>query len=505
MWSLENAEALPSESERVFANEAIDALEKKREEVFAKMKKLKLEAKDLRLEISKIKAWLAPIRRVPADILSLIFVEVCQSDWQAPVELGAVCRFWREALLTTPGAWACVQIGPDSVDMPHTILSLWLSRCGIFKLHVSLGPFASSNEVNAVCCRKENLQCLSFFNNLRQLRRKYPQLEELRLGPEDRSLQNQFSDLRVTERSNKKGGKKESPTILSIKRFPKLVRLHLHSPRLNLMEAIAREDLFPALRELHIHVKGAHWHSIIRYCAQSLITLAVEYPLNYEDAITVSELETPVNLPNLRSLHFLFYAFDHEWSLTLPNLQTPCLQSYHQVNGNPETAHPAASLARFVFLEQPLYVDWTQFPSMTHLQIKSVAEHISYLFEGFPYSPIICPLLESVTCVSMLRFRTSHKAEAKFCVARRSIITGTPIRFRYIGRKKDEAPGYSFCYTYCKCDITAADIPADPYGEESYHREEDDYEDTDDENGEEDNKDDEWSGSEQREDDGDTE
>ncbi|KIM30844.1 hypothetical protein M408DRAFT_7321 [Serendipita vermifera MAFF 305830] len=480
MWLLENTESLPSESERILANESMDIMQNKREEALAKVEKFTQEAKDLEAEISKIRAWLAPIRRVPGDVLSLIFVEVCQSDWQAAMVLGAVCRFWRGTLLNTPRAWACIQIGPRSQQLSHALISLWLSRCGAFKLHVSLGPLASGSDVDAVCDHGEKIQCLSLFNNFDRLRRNYPPLEKLLLGPEDPSLRNRFDDFKVLERSKKRKGKKQFPSILNIKRFPKLVHLHLHSPPLRVMEAIAHRRSFPALTELHIHVKGVHWHSIIRYCARSLITLAVEFPPNYEDETNSRKLNTPVELPNLQNLHYLFR--DSEREPTLPSLQTPNLRSYHQVNGNPTTVNSQPSLATFISLEQPMYVDWTAFPFITHLQIVDMPDEIIKLLKELQDNADLCPRLESVTCLSMMRFQSHHKANAFSCVTQRSIITGIPIQFRYMESGKDENyRSYFDCFTYCQCNVNAGERK-DYYDEDSFYEEGDDeyeYDETD--------------------------
>ncbi|KIM30836.1 hypothetical protein M408DRAFT_34889, partial [Serendipita vermifera MAFF 305830] len=59
----------------------------------------------LRQEILKRIAWLSPVRRLPAETLSKIFVFICEETWDAPLILGAVCSQWRSILLSTPRAW----------------------------------------------------------------------------------------------------------------------------------------------------------------------------------------------------------------------------------------------------------------------------------------------------------------------------------------------------------------------------------------------------------------
>ncbi|KIM30843.1 hypothetical protein M408DRAFT_321789 [Serendipita vermifera MAFF 305830] len=471
MWSLGNPESLPSQGERTSAMETIYVLQKKREEILAKAKQ---EANDLELEISKIRAWLAPIRRVPADVLSLIFVEVCQLDWQAPKVLGIVCRLWREVLLSTPRAWACIQIRPRSQQLPHALMSLWLSRCGAFKLHASLRPFASRDDVDAVCCHEEKIQCLSFFNNFYQLERNYSQLKELRLGPVNRPWRNIPDEQGITETahySDRRGEVGDISSNLSAERFPKLVHLHLHSPSLMVMEAISHKHLFPALTELHIHVKGTHWHSIIRYCAQSLVTLAIEFPSNYvEDEVNREELDTLIELPNLQNFHYIFPVQHLEQDPTLPSLQMPNLRSYHHVRGSETAERPEVCLATFVYFEQCLSPPWDSVPSMTHLKVKDTPEEINLLLGVLEDEPDVCPLLETVECFSILPSTSRDRATARSFVDYRTSMIRTPIKFRYIDLEKDKSHArYSKCYTYCKCNTPADDGQEDLYNESSFH------------------------------------
>ncbi|KIM30846.1 hypothetical protein M408DRAFT_21669 [Serendipita vermifera MAFF 305830] len=467
MWSIpEDAAILPSERDLDLAIGAINALRKEQEELLAQAEKLRQQASDRELKIVKINAWLAPIRRVPADVLSLVFIEVCQEDWKAPKVLGIVCRHWREVLLNTPRAWACIHIGPRSTYVPLNILSLWLSRCGACKLHASFSTSTKADMAEVVCRHGANLQCLSLFHHFHCLRHDFPQLQELRLGPE-KLLFGSAPELapELTPLAEKKEGENESSTILSLKRFPKLVCLHLHSPALEVMEDIAHEALFPALRELHIHTYGSQWHRIIRNCAQSLITLAVEVSRLSEKWAIEDLMETPIELPNLQNLHYIFNAF---WYLDPPKLETPNLQAYYQVGGTPMLVHPQASLASHIFLKQPQSVHWTKFSSMTHLQITDVPHRITQLLEELQVTPQLCPLLTSVKCISF--WISSHeKTDAEACITQRSKITGTQIQFQYLeSRTGGSHMGYSLCYTYCKCDMPAAE-QRDYYGENSYH------------------------------------
>ncbi|KAJ7062327.1 hypothetical protein C8F01DRAFT_1284860 [Mycena amicta] len=66
------------------------------------------------------KALLSPIRRVPLDILSEIFISCLpterncvMSPGEAPILLGHICSYWREIALSTPSLWASLHFVDD--------------------------------------------------------------------------------------------------------------------------------------------------------------------------------------------------------------------------------------------------------------------------------------------------------------------------------------------------------------------------------------------------------
>ncbi|KAL1724561.1 hypothetical protein EV715DRAFT_245132 [Schizophyllum commune] len=57
-------------------------------------------------------AYLAPVRKLPTDVLSIIFEHCCGDEidltsWSCPpIDLSAVCKLWRETMLSMPAIWA---------------------------------------------------------------------------------------------------------------------------------------------------------------------------------------------------------------------------------------------------------------------------------------------------------------------------------------------------------------------------------------------------------------
>ncbi|KAF7311690.1 F-box domain-containing protein [Mycena indigotica] len=99
------------------------------------------------------KALLSPLRRMPEDILRLIFVQTLPGSRSAsmhpsegPLLLARVCRYWRDLALATPQLWSSIHIvvpqpdsspswGPEAQSSPSwaqaqalTSLTRWLDR-----------------------------------------------------------------------------------------------------------------------------------------------------------------------------------------------------------------------------------------------------------------------------------------------------------------------------------------------------------------------------------------
>ncbi|KAJ7224666.1 hypothetical protein GGX14DRAFT_651334 [Mycena pura] len=93
-------------------------------------------------------ALLAPMRRLPGDILRAVFVETLPSTrntaispTEGPLLVSQVCRVWRSTALTTPRLWGSIHIVIPDHDRLHRLLDVvtsWLSRSGTVPLAVSV-------------------------------------------------------------------------------------------------------------------------------------------------------------------------------------------------------------------------------------------------------------------------------------------------------------------------------------------------------------------------------
>ncbi|KAK0227424.1 hypothetical protein EDD85DRAFT_853666 [Armillaria nabsnona] len=128
-----------------------DAEMKALEETLAYLKKGRA---DLAHTISIYKTYLAPVRRLPVELLRKIFSEACtfvefpinwaheiQSPSQIPLRIASVCSYWRDICLSFPQLWSIVFIDADNPDVSKPtmkLLSLYQQRSFSKSAHVGI-------------------------------------------------------------------------------------------------------------------------------------------------------------------------------------------------------------------------------------------------------------------------------------------------------------------------------------------------------------------------------
>jgi hypothetical protein len=116
-----------------------------REEV----ERIKCEISDLEGELERVqqlaiqlatslrerKEWIAPIKMLPSDLLSNIFIISSNERNFAPVRIAAVCHRWREVVLATPLAWSSIDTW---YKHPVGYLEMFMERSSPCLLHLAL-------------------------------------------------------------------------------------------------------------------------------------------------------------------------------------------------------------------------------------------------------------------------------------------------------------------------------------------------------------------------------
>ncbi|KAJ6547718.1 hypothetical protein B0H10DRAFT_1851948, partial [Mycena sp. CBHHK59/15] len=112
-----------------------------------RMNLMRLEREELHVarHIDHCEFALAPVRRVPTEILAHIFmsyadlvrgtscVDVVHGVWK----LGYICSYWRTVALTTPELWTAFEFSCDTrVPGSRALAEAWLERTGTRPLSV---------------------------------------------------------------------------------------------------------------------------------------------------------------------------------------------------------------------------------------------------------------------------------------------------------------------------------------------------------------------------------
>ena len=116
-------------------------------------------------------ALISPLRRLPPELLQLIFVcclplhrNAVMHSSEAPVLLGRVCSEWRQISLSTPEVWSSLHIVPPNVNFSNLtsstdrfqrkreLIEMWLGRSGACPLNLSFVWFASDSEDEIKLC-----------------------------------------------------------------------------------------------------------------------------------------------------------------------------------------------------------------------------------------------------------------------------------------------------------------------------------------------------------------
>lgn len=140
-----NFSRLPSTLEVIAAQAAIDSHEKQVSDINlqiaaakealaalvtkakAEVGTLKAERTDLVKRIATAKGFIAPVRRIPTDLLSDIFRHNVEDNALAAWALSSVSRSWRSAALLTPVLWSRIHITSRT---PVNAVRLWIERSG---------------------------------------------------------------------------------------------------------------------------------------------------------------------------------------------------------------------------------------------------------------------------------------------------------------------------------------------------------------------------------------
>jgi hypothetical protein len=309
IWAPPDMHTAPSKEEVEETKNAITILESRLQVAVGSRWRWRSKVKKLHREIEQLKAWIAPIRRIPYDILSLIFLQTCQADFKAPFTLGAVCTVWRRSLLETPRAWTFVQIQHlKNLDTIQVVLN----RSVPYPLYIDAPSKSHARLTLALEGHTERIECLRMNSIFFQL------------------LRNPFSNLtKLAVTGENTSGAIRDPDILDGSKFPKLRCLHTNFLLDSMSEMVPPRSFFPPIEELTVSTQDPR--CIAKIIEQLAPKLTLLYIVLLQPGYS-AEHDEPIEIlfPRLHGLTILHPPSWTDTRLWPFHARTPVLRSYGQ-------------------------------------------------------------------------------------------------------------------------------------------------------------------------------
>ncbi|KAG9008060.1 hypothetical protein FRB90_009135, partial [Tulasnella sp. 427] len=95
--------------------------------------------RELQTKIARAQAFFAPIRKLPDELLTDVFLIIWASgDTKCAWALATVNRKWRRVALSIPRLWSTIQLKTNTAICPAETIRLWLERSGTAPLDVDI-------------------------------------------------------------------------------------------------------------------------------------------------------------------------------------------------------------------------------------------------------------------------------------------------------------------------------------------------------------------------------
>ncbi|KAF9005362.1 hypothetical protein BDZ89DRAFT_585084 [Hymenopellis radicata] len=84
----------------------------------------------------------SPIRRLPTEVLGIIFASACtsfqQAEYKTPLSISLVCSKWRDIVISIPALWTNIYVAPYSPTCGVPVYQHYLQRCGELPISVKV-------------------------------------------------------------------------------------------------------------------------------------------------------------------------------------------------------------------------------------------------------------------------------------------------------------------------------------------------------------------------------
>jgi hypothetical protein len=317
MWQPADRAALPSLEDFKHAKKAISELEDALEDALVVLEQALLRVRTLTKDLEERKAWIAPIRKLPNELLSEIFIFASEMEDLAPVRITEVCHLWYEMVLATPRAWSLIYTtAPEHRKHLVQYVSTFVERSNPCLLHLWIPDDDQGSDdsyfeppVNKVLPlllpSLSRIRCLSISNwQLRTLtNEKMPNLAYLWITDSAPDI---------------------PPFFINQSQFPRLQSIQSTGCPLADSPSLT---WFPPLQRLAIQINHhSTWMDVVRNCAATLKALGLVGDLQWPERVTIT-------FPLLESLSLSNFSETPEAQVWSIKMVTPGIISYDEFAG----------------------------------------------------------------------------------------------------------------------------------------------------------------------------
>ncbi|KIM20472.1 hypothetical protein M408DRAFT_30333 [Serendipita vermifera MAFF 305830] len=405
MWTPADINAHPTKEDYINAKLAIIERETELADALLALAQAQIRVANLENDIRERQAWIAPIRKLGFDVLSLIFERCSEGEWHAPLRIGAVSRTWRAVVLHSPRAWSIIDL---RYLKDANAVNTYLHRSRTCLIHARI----PQRGLGTVLQISNRVSCASVSFHQALLGLTFPNLRRLKVG------------------------NNPLPQFFERGRFPALRHLicsdSLYDP--DLFAASSSFEGFPPLNTLEINtMRGRTFNDMLKACSASLVTLTVSYAHLPQDKCII-------NLPNLICLCIhRASARTHSWPVVLV---TPALRSYVEMDTTyPDEGPIHKALGTVTHLRLSRMPPLSECGQLTRLQIANRDELVYPALIELAANKTICPDLEAIE----VHLPHGAPVDADAVVIKTLEITTSrerPFQITFHPRLRDDFPGF---------------------------------------------------------------
>ncbi|KAJ7771677.1 hypothetical protein B0H16DRAFT_1410200, partial [Mycena metata] len=302
------------------------------------IERLICEVAELRRRSEQHKFIVAPIRRVPREILAEIFLQLATMEedggkpdyyhlpllHRAPLIFGEVSRAWRTVSLSTPRLWSSISLrcGNKQSQTNSALCATWLKRAGSLPLSIRFsrtGHFelaALGEPVSPAVVRN----CQDLMKAILPYSRRWRFLHFQNLPPSSYDIIDSLQPgsvpileyLSVENIAGPRHSIPQSTPWAKLKVAPKLTHLFFDKFRGSSIVIQGEGRTFPFSQLTHIDVNGCSGHDCLAILSQAPRAVACQFTMT-----ETSSLQHPSVLhPGLQTLKFNLYVNPGQFSLS---------------------------------------------------------------------------------------------------------------------------------------------------------------------------------------------